>query len=470
MQIPIVSGIYTDQGPDLRSSYPVNMMPVPKTQGISTGYLRPADGLVEILTGPGVDRGGILWNGVMYRVMGSKLVSISDTNVLTILGDVGGSTGLVVMDYSFDHLGIVSDGEIYFWDGTTLTIGNYPAVTIGYIIDFCFIDGRFMITDGERLFCTDIGDPFTIGAFAFTEPVADPDPVVAIIRLRNEVYALNQYTVEVYESITSNVPFPFQLIDGAQIQKGAIGTQACCVFLEALAFMGGGRNEAPGIYIGTNAVANKISTQEVDEILATYTTAQLAQVKLEARNLKAQQLLYVHLPDRTLVYDAASSQAIQQQVWSELTSSIDGYAQYRARNFVWAYDKWMVGDTASSKMGYCVDNISTHWGDTVRWEFGTTIVYNKGKGALFHQLELVALTGRVALGKNPWISTSYSYDGQAWSQDRAIQVGTTGQTQKRLVWFQQGNMRNWRIQRFKGDSQAHLSFVRLEAQIEGLNY
>jgi hypothetical protein len=31
-------------------------------------------------------------------------------------------------------------------------------------------------------------------------------------------------------------------------------------------------------------------------------------------------------------------------------------------------------------------------------------------------------------------------------------------------------MRNWRIQRFKGDSQAHLSFVRLEAQIEGLNY
>jgi len=31
-------------------------------------------------------------------------------------------------------------------------------------------------------------------------------------------------------------------------------------------------------------------------------------------------------------------------------------------------------------------------------------------------------------------------------------------------------MGNWRIQRFRGDSQAHLSFARLEAQLEPLAY
>jgi hypothetical protein len=31
-------------------------------------------------------------------------------------------------------------------------------------------------------------------------------------------------------------------------------------------------------------------------------------------------------------------------------------------------------------------------------------------------------------------------------------------------------MRHWRMQRFRGDSQAHLSFARLEAQIEALAY
>jgi len=72
MQIPIVNGIYTDEVADFRTSYPKNLIPVPKQQGISTGYLRPADGIVEFGTGPGIDRGGINWNGVYYRVRGSK--------------------------------------------------------------------------------------------------------------------------------------------------------------------------------------------------------------------------------------------------------------------------------------------------------------------------------------------------------------------------------------------------------------
>ena len=105
----------------------------------------------------------------------------------------------------------------------------------------------------------------------------------------------------------------------------------------------------------------------------------------------------------------------------------------------------------------------------MRWEFGTLIVYNESNGAIFNKLELVSLTGSVALGINPQISTSYSVDGKAYSQERSISVGTIG-SNKRLCWFQQGHMRNWRIQRFRGDSDAHVSFIRLEAQIEPLAY
>ena len=46
MQIPILNGIYTDNDSDFRTSYPRNMIPVPKAQGMSAGYLRPADGIV----------------------------------------------------------------------------------------------------------------------------------------------------------------------------------------------------------------------------------------------------------------------------------------------------------------------------------------------------------------------------------------------------------------------------------------
>jgi hypothetical protein len=471
MQIPILSGIYADSTPELRTAYPVNMVPVPISSGISNGFLRPGDGIVANGTGPGVDRGGINWNGDCYRVMGTKLVEIDSAGTVTVLGDVGGpTTQLVTFDYSFNELAVTSGGFIYFWNGTTLTQANYPLVTIGPIIDFCFIDGRFMLTDGERLFLTNIGDPFTIGAFAFEEPIADPDPVTSLLRLRNEVYAINRFTMEVYDNLGNANPFPFGVIQGAQIQKGCVGVHACCIYLERIAFMGSGRNEAPSIYIGAAATTQKISTQEIDSLLLQYTEAELAKVQLEARNDKNHQHLYVHLPDRTVVYDAAASEALQNPVWFTLTSTVSGFAQYRARNLVWIYDKWLVGDPQSSSIGYLVQNTGYHWGQQVRWEFSTLIVYNESNGAIFNRLELVSLTGSVALGKNPQISTSYSVDGLSWSQDKSITVGTIGSTSKRLAWFQQGHMRNWRIQRFQGDSDAHVSFVRLEAQIEALVY
>ena len=69
---------------------------------------------------------------------------------------------------------------------------------------------------------------------------------------------------------------------------------------------------------------------------------------------------------------------------------------------------------------------------------------------------------------NPTISTSYSVDGQAWSQDRFILAGSSGDSQKRLVWWQQGFMRDRRVQRFRGTSHAHISMLRLEARLEPL--
>jgi len=468
MQIPIVNGIYTDNTPELRTSYPVNLVPVPKQSGISNGFLRPGDGIVSNGTGPGVDRGGINWRNECYRVMGTKLVEVSSTGAVTILGDVGGAFDeLVTFDYSFDLLAIASGRQLYYWSGTTLTKVTDP--DLGVVLDVVWVDGYFMTTDGESLIVTELSDPLVVNPLKYGSSEVDPDPVVALLKLRNEIYALNRNTIEVFDNVGGEL-FPFARIDGAQIQKGVVGTQACCVFIERIAFLGSGRNEAPSIYIGAAATAQKVSTQEVDDILLQYTEAQLSRVKLEARNDKSHQHLYVHLPNQTLVYDASASEALQTPVWFILVSTLSGLAQYRARNMVYAYDKWLVGDPQSSNIGYLVQNTGHHWGQQVRWEFGTLIVYNESNGAIFNELELVSLTGSIALGKNPQISTSYSLDGRSFSQEKFISVGTIGNTKKRLAWFQQGHMRNWRIQRFRGDSDAHVSYVRLEAQIEPLAY
>jgi hypothetical protein len=467
VQIPILNGIYTDNGPDFRTSYPVNLVPVPKTNGISGGFLRPSDGIVSNGVGPGLDRGAINWNGVCYRVMGSKFCSVAANGTVTVIADVGDNGIDASMDYSFDLLAIASNNNLFYYDGTNVTQVTDP--DLGIVLDVVWVDGYFMTTDGEFLVVTELNNPFAVNPLKYGSAEADPDPITGLLKLRNEVYALNRNTIEVFDNVGGNL-FPFQRIEGAQIEKGSVGTHACCIYIETCAFLGSGWNEAPGVYLGVNANTTKISTQEIDQILLNYTEAELALVNMEARNDRAHDHLYIHLPDRTLVFDGAASKELGQPVWFTLTSSIEGFSKYRAQNYVWCYDKWVCGDPTSNNVGYLVKDISTQYGDTVRWEFGTTIVYNEGRGAIIQQLELVGLTGAVALGANPTINTSYSTDGETWSQQKFINAGQTGQRAKRLVWFQQGWMRNWRIQRFQGTSDAHMSFARLEAAIEPLAF
>jgi len=465
VQIPILNGVYTDAGSDFRTAYPVNLIPVPKQQGISNGYLRPADGIVAFASGTGNDRGGINWRGTLYRVMGSKLVSVSAGGAVNVIGDVGDDGTPATLDYGFDRLAIASNGSLFYYDGATLV--QVTDSDLGAVNDVLWVDGYYMTTDGTYLVVTELDDPMEVNPLKYGSAEADPDPIVAILKIRNEVAALNRNTIEIFDNIGGTL-FPFQRVEGAQIEKGCIGKDACCIYLEAIAFLGSGFNEAPAIYIGGNATATKISTQEIDTVLMGYPEAELATAFLEARNDKSSQLLYVHLPDRTLVYDAAASQATSEPVWFILTSALDGFERYRARGLVWCYDKWLAGDPDSNAVGELVQTISSHYGNITRWEFSTGITYNASTGALFHELELVGLVGRVGFGDNPFIETSYSLDGVEWSTPKAIRAGTLGQRQKRLVWLQQGSMRNWRIQRFSGTSDAYMSFARLEARLEPL--
>lgn len=465
MRIPILNGVYTDNDSDVRTSYPVNLIPVPGKNGISSGFLRPADGVVTLGAGPGVDRGGINWNGVLYRVMGEYLVKVFEDGAYIEIGSISG-TDQATLDYSFDYLSISADNKLWLYDGTTLT--QVTDTDLGNVLDHIWVDGYFMTTDGEYLVVTELTDPFSVNPLKYGSSEADPDPIKAILKIRNEPYVLNRHTIEIFDNVGGDL-FPFQRIESAQIEKGTIGSNTCCVYMEAIAFLGSGRNEALGIYLGINGTANKISTREIDRILTDYTESQLEDCLLESKVDKGQEHLYIHLPDQTLVYANPASRELGEHVWFILSSSLsETKAQYRAKNFIYCYDKWICGDTSSHNLGYVSDSIGSHHGDSVRWEFGTIMLYNEGRKLIIHQLELIGLTGRNVLGTNPTIWTQYSEDGLSWSMPKTARLGDTGNTNKRIVWFSQGMARNYRIQRFNGTSDAHATFIGLNATIEGL--
>lgn len=163
MQIPILDGIYTDNNSDFRTAYPVNLIPVPKGQGISAGYLRPAEGINHVTDLPGVDRGGIVWRGEHYRVCGTKFVKITASGQVVELGDVQ-SGGLCSFDYSFDYLAINAGSALYLYNGTLKQVTD---PNLGTVCDVIWVDGYFMTSDSNNIVVTELNNPFEVNPLKY---------------------------------------------------------------------------------------------------------------------------------------------------------------------------------------------------------------------------------------------------------------------------------------------------------------
>lgn len=461
-QISILNGTYSS-GVDFRTSYPVNLAPVPKVSGLSAGYLRPAEGIKLFATTPGICRGGVNWQGEAYFVCADKLVKIGPDGSSTSIDTLANDNKPVRFSFSFDRLGIASGGKLYYLRDNILT--QVTDSDIGLVYDVKYLDGYFLTTDREFIVQTSISDPTSVSPYTYGSSEVDPDPIECLLVNRNELYAINRYTVEVFTNVTISGSvveyFAFGRVNGAHIQKGAVGRDAACVYNEAIAFLGSGRNEAPAVYLGENAQTIKLSTREIDQLLSVYTEDELSSVVVEARSDKGHKLLYIHLPDKTLVYDSAATVALQEPVWYVLTSSLVGDSRYLGCYFVWAYNKWLVGDPTSGRIGYLSETDANHYGDIVRTEFGTSINWAETGGAIVHGLDVQVLASSQT-GKQR-MSCSYTTDGVNWSQDRYAT-----EQNRRLSWLTQGFMHGWRAYRFRGTSDAMLSFSRLDAKVEQL--
>ncbi len=466
MQVPILSGIYADTTSDYRTSYPVNLVPVPKDTGISKGYLRTADGIAHFADTGGLDRGGIVWGGVLYRVCGGSLVRVYQDGSLSTIGSVG-SGGRCSFDYSFDRLAISSDGRFYYYNGTALT--RVTDADLGVVVDHVWIDGYHVTTDGEFIVVTELNDPTAVNPLKYGSSEFDPDNVLGLLKVRNELVVLNRHSIEVFDNVGGEL-FPFQRIDGAVIQKGIVGTHAKCTFAQTFAFVGGGRNEPISVYLGASGGAQWIATREIESIIAQYTESQLSTMVVEAREHEAHQYLYIHLLNETLVYDLAGSSAAGQPVWFILKSGSAANQQYRAINFVYAYNKWIVGDKTTNKLGYMTDATFAQYDQPTGWRFDTALIYNEGMGVIINSIELVGTVGRAATGQQPSVFCSYTKDGLTWSQERSRSAGLRGDYAHRMTWHRFGvRFGHWLGLRFRGVGSTTLAIPRLEIQVEPLN-
>ncbi len=451
MQAPILSGVKVKNGAFV-DSLPVNLEPRTTDTGISKAQLVASRGVLPLATGPGLDRGGVNWNDTLYRAMGARLVRVSSAGAVTDIGDIGTDNMPAGFDFSFDRLGIRSAGKLYYYDGTTLS--QVTDIDLGEVRDLVWVDGYFMTTDGTSLVVTDLSNPASVSPLRYGSAESDPDAVTGLLELRDEVYAFGRYTIEAFQNV-GGAGFPFQVQKGATVPFGCVGATAKTIIGDTFAFVGGAKDEPIGVYVAGGGTARRISTPEVDELLAEETGT----IEMEQRLIRGERQLLVHLSTCSLTFAAGASGEAEKPVWSVLQSG--WFAPYRPRRAVWCYGKHIVGDLESAALGELTQATADHFGEATAWQFDVGLMFNEGRGALLNEVELIGLFGTADTS----VYLSATRDGVTWSNEVARRV--TGQPGERAVWRPGLRVASALGMRFRGTARA--SIARCEVQAEGLS-
>lgn len=463
MRVPIVQGTKTAESGYFLTSYPINREPVLKDSGLSEGFLAMPPGITEKATGPGADRGGIAWNGICYRVMGTHLVRVNANWTVDDLGDVGAG-GVCAFDYSFDNLIINSGTLLYYWNPTD-GLRQVTDPDLGPVLDVIFVDGYTMTTDGENLVVTDLNDPMAVNPLKYGSSEESPDPITKLFHMHGEVIVPNRFTTQFFQNIGGN-GFPFQTVKTATAPYGCVGTRAACKYLGTVAFVGGAENAMPGVYLLGAGTAAKISAAEVDDDLAALSDEDLAAVWVEARTSKAEERLIIHLPDRSWSFSQQVSEKSSQKAWCQYVTGTGASGAYQGRGLVNAYGQWIVG-SSDGKIGVLDYSTSQHYGADVGWQFDTTLLFNETRGAILTEIRLTGTPGRGNADSR--IFFSYTKDGETWSIERAVSAGSLGQRNQRVRWAGGFRMEEYLGMRFRGVDGSLMGIARLDCEVEALN-
>lgn len=401
MQIPIIDGIKTTMT-DYETVRLKNMLVVPKDTGISPSYIGTTDGLQYVGVLSGEPRGAVVEtrNGTHYRIHGGQLYSISTAGVATSLGAIFGS-GNSPMAYGFDRVAMAAGGIGYSLNGSTLTAGLYlqadPTITYSPI-DVTWCNQYFFWTDGNLVYQSTLTNPLEITGFADAE--SSPDVITGLVSTRDELIVCGRTTIERFRNIGTGT-FTFRSVPGGVLDKGVVSPSAKVRFSNTFAFVGGGAEESPSVWIYGGTSAQKIATRDIERSIA---SVDATQIVLDYYAESAHQFIVCTLPNGVVhVYDVATGE------WHDRT--------WQAKYIVSAYGEWW-----ASKAGAIgtIERIGAEWGENVRREFSTKFL-PASQATRIAKLELKGNWGRCS--NEPQAEIETSLDGINWSQPRVYSVG-----------------------------------------------
>jgi len=204
-------------------------------------------------------------NGVttIYVVANETLYTLNSDGTTTSVGTIPGSDFCTFASTIY-HIGIAANGGLYLYDGSTLTDVAIPDGNL--VADVTSLDNYFIVSikNSNKFYWVEPGET-TIDGLSFTSAERNPDDIVSVISIGDELWVLGQSTCEVFTD-SGDINSPFIRISGRVYQTGCVDKHSVTRTL---------KDSIPCLIwvtpskevILSQGVPNKISNESIEEVL-----------------------------------------------------------------------------------------------------------------------------------------------------------------------------------------------------------
>lgn len=336
------------------------------------------------------------------------------------------------------------DGNVAYTDAGGVLHNGYPDPDLPSVNSACDVDGYIVFTAANgRAYATDLNS-LDVNPLSFATAESKPDGLVRGVGYAGQLFLFGNYSTEVWTNVgTSPFPFARQYV----IQRGLAGPY--CIagyengFGKGVAFVG----DDNGVYLLSGLTPNKISPPDLDTLIEA--VADKRELEASVYISHGHAFWQLSCSAWTWTFNLNNNKWHERQSYNLLRSRMSGA--------VYAFGKWLCGDTVTSRINEITASVATEVGEPLRVRLESGPVENWPAGSHVGRADFNFTTGVGLLTTgpvtetNPVVELSWSDDGgQTYYAARPRDLGAYHDTNAmvslvsctgRSSW----NGRRWRI-------------------------
>jgi hypothetical protein len=461
LPVNLIKGDKVSSKTDYRDALPVNMYAVAQEILGASGYMLCYPGLTKLTDGLGKDRAGNYNERFkkQFRVSGDSFIEVSPAGSM-VLGTIPG-VSQAALPYSFNTQAAIADGKMFLYD----QVAGFREVTdenLGNPIDGIWVDGYYFLTDGEYIYHTDITDESSIDPLKFATAEFMPDPSLGLAKTQdNKVIVFGRYSIEYFVNAASP-NFAFKRVETRAQKIGIVATHAKCEAGGSWYITGGRKEEPLGIHVVGVGSAQKVSTREIDKLLAQYTEPELVDMRMESYTEDGTTFILIHLPNETLYFNSTiAGVAGLSLAWGILKTDVPGDQSYRGLNGVFDANLgyWVYGDKFGSNIGKLDNTVSTQYDEIVESILYTPFL-NLDTMSI-DEIEIETIPGFTAT-QDAKVAFSATNNGISYGKEYWAEYGSPQDYGKRFIMRRIGYVRGYVGFKFRIASRSRTAFALMQ--------